>query len=296
MSTAKRSIALVGIGAIGTPILRALLNSPNHPNVIVLTRLESKGRDLPSELPSGSIFPVDYTDVAALTALFKEHSVEIVISTLSRPGYKAQYVLADAAKASGSVKLFVPSEWGFSTEGAKDKGEDNTFAMKDRMAEYLGSIGLPYTRIFTGAFMGYVPWIVGSDVDGKAHILGKGDTPFSVTSQQDIGGFVAHVLTSLPPDSSELVNACLRIQGQRITLRQFARVANKQIVTVNTDELIPGKTDAEKNFKVTLQTQVEEGMGTTGWNHRAKKELDGATGSANKLWEGHIWQTIEKTF
>ncbi|KAJ4477511.1 hypothetical protein J3R30DRAFT_3734396 [Lentinula aciculospora] len=278
MSALRRSIALVGIGALGTPILRALLNSPNHPNVIVLTRPESKGRDLPSELPSGSIIPVDYAD------------------SLPFPGYKARYTLADAAKASGSVKLFVPSEWGSPTEGAKEKGEDNIFAVKNGVSEYLKSIGLPYTRFFTCLFMGYVPWVVGSDVDGKAHILGKGDTPFSVTSQEDIGGFVAHVLTSLPLNSSELVNACLRIQGQQITLRQFARVANKQIVAVTGEQPIPGKIAAETIFNVFLQTYIEEGMATTGWDHKTEKELDGATGSANKLWEGHIWQTIENTF
>lgn len=36
--------------------------------------------------------------------------------------------------------------------------------------------------------MAYVPWVVGADVDGKVHIQGKGDTPFTVTSQEDIGG------------------------------------------------------------------------------------------------------------
>ncbi|KAJ4468627.1 hypothetical protein C8J55DRAFT_524556 [Lentinula edodes] len=143
--------------------------------------------------------------------------------------------------------------------------------------------------------MAYVPWVVGADVDGKAHIQGKRDTPFTVTSQDDIGGFVAHVLTSLPLTSPELVNASLRIQGQQITLRQYAQVANKLIVTVTENEKIPGNTDEDEVLKAFLQKHIEEGTATTGWDHRTEREIEGATGSANKLWEGHVWQTIERT-
>ncbi|KAJ3827143.1 hypothetical protein F5880DRAFT_1539852 [Lentinula raphanica] len=310
----NRSIALVGAGAIGTHVLRALLKSPHHPKVIVLTRTGSK-KDLPSDLSSATFIPVDYTDVAALTTLFKEHSVEVVVSTVGTPGYKdAQHALADAAKASGSVKLFVPSEFGVPTEGAHANREDNLFAVKDEVAflEYLRSIGLPYTRVYvsvcvtygdnelmvlfihqTGLFMGYIPWIVGRDVDENVHILGKGETPFTTTSEEDIGGFVAHIVTSLPLTSPELVNASLRIQSQRLTLRDYARIINKPVVSVAQGASIPAKSDGEKPFKSFLQTQIEEGKATTGYDRRNGKEIEGATGSANKLWEGHVWQTVE---
>ncbi|KAJ3977044.1 hypothetical protein EV361DRAFT_968395 [Lentinula raphanica] len=289
----NRSIALVGAGAIGTHVLRALLKSPHHPKVIVLTRTGSK-KDLPSDLSSATFIPVDYTDVAALTTLFKEHSVEVVVSTVGTPGYKdAQHALADAAKASGSVKLFVPSEFGVPTEGAHANREDNLFAVKDEVAEYLRSIGLPYTRVYTGLFMGYIPWIVGRDVDENVHILGKGETPFTTTSEEDIGGFVAHIVTSLPLTSPELVNASLRIQSQRLTLRDYARIINKPVVSVAQGASIPAKSDGEKPFKSFLQTQIEEGKATTGYDRRTGKEIEGATGSANKLWEGHVWQTVE---
>ncbi|KAJ3997064.1 hypothetical protein F5050DRAFT_1570180 [Lentinula boryana] len=291
MSALNRSIALAGAGAIGIPIIRALLNRPNHPKVVVLTRPGSK-KDLPSDLSSATVIPVDYTDVAALTALFKEHNIEVVISAVSPPGYvTTQHALADAAKASGSVKLFVPSEWGVPTEGAK--GEDNLFSVKDELAEYLKSIGLPYTRFFTGLFMGFIPWVTGGDVDSSnVYIQGTGKTPFTTTSEEDIGGFVAHVLTSLPLTSPDLVNASLRIQGQKITLQECARFLNKSIVLVAEGESIPAKTDEEKHFKALVQTQIEGGMASTGWDRRTNREIEGAAGSANKLWEGHVWQTV----
>ncbi|KAJ3732406.1 hypothetical protein DFJ43DRAFT_1073771 [Lentinula guzmanii] len=290
MSAFNRSIALAGAGAIGTHILRALLNHPNHPKVVVLTRRGSK-KDLPSDLSSATVIPVDYTDVAALTALFKEHSIEVVISTVPAPGYvTTQHALADAAKASGSVKLFVPSDWGVPTEGAKEEG--NLLSVKDEVADYLKSIGLPYTRIFTGLFMSFIPWAIGADVESSAYIQGTGKTPFTTTSEEDIGGFVAHVLTSLPLTSPDLVNACLRIQGQRITLQECAQFLNKSIVLVAEGESIPAKTDAEKPFKALVQTLIEGGMTSTGWDRRTNREIEGAAGSANKLWEGHVWQTV----
>ncbi|KAJ3987995.1 hypothetical protein F5890DRAFT_1404026 [Lentinula detonsa] len=294
MSALNRSIALAGSGAIGIPILRALLNHPNHPKVVVLTRSGSK-KDLPSDLSSATVIPVDYTDVTALTALFKEHNIEVVISTVPPPGYvTAQHALADAAKASGSVKLFVPSEWGVPTEGAK--GEGNLFSVKDEVAEYLKSIGLPYTRIFTGLFTSFIPWVIGADAESSAYIQGTGKTPFTTTSEEDIGGFVAHVLTSLPLTSPDLVNASLRIQGQKITLQECARLLNKSIVLVAEGESIPAKTDEEKHFKALVQTQMEGGMASTGWDRRTNREIEGAAGSANKLWEGHVWQTVGSSF
>ncbi|KAJ4477513.1 hypothetical protein J3R30DRAFT_3404840 [Lentinula aciculospora] len=295
MSTSK-SIAVVGARAIGIPILHALLTGPTHPNVIVLTGPESK-KKLPDDLSSAPLISVDYTDVAALTALFKELSIQVVISTVPPPGYKtAQHALADAANASVSVKLFAPSEWGVSTEGAYEEGEENLFAAKDEVAgDDLAS--LVHANISDMALrISEINWsAVHTILHDRVHIHGKGETPFTVTSQEDIGGFVAHVITSLPPTSPELVNASLRIQGQQLTLREYARIINKPTVTVAEAESLPANTDEEKNFKTFLQAQVEGGMANTGWDRKPEKEIEKAAGSANKLWEGHIWQTMEST-
>lgn len=128
-STSLKNIALVGAGGIGTTILRALVKTKKA-NVIVLTRASPNPKTLPPDLAAVPIIEADYTDVSAVTAILKSHDIEILISTLS-PAYQVQYDLADAAKASGTVKLFVPSEWGIPSEGAKQRGEDNLIAVKD---------------------------------------------------------------------------------------------------------------------------------------------------------------------
>ncbi|KAJ4484227.1 hypothetical protein C8J55DRAFT_425974 [Lentinula edodes] len=287
-STSQKNIAIVGVGGIGTYILRALVNT-NQANVIALTR---STLTLPPDLSSVPLIEADYTSVPALTAIFKKHNTEIVISTVPTTGLHAQYTLADAAKASGTVQLFVPSEWGLPTAGANHRGEDNHFGTKDAFVAHLRTLGLPYTRFFTGFFSGYLPWLVGIDTNHTVNAIGKGETPFSVTSEEDIGGFVAHVLTTLPSSSPDLKNRCLRLQGDRITMRDLARIYHKPFELVPEGDEVPAKTPEEAAVKTFMQIEADAGMASTGWDRLNEKEREDA-GSANQLWEGHVWKRVE---
>ncbi|KAF9062865.1 hypothetical protein BDP27DRAFT_1336076 [Rhodocollybia butyracea] len=288
MSTSSaKSVAIIGVGTIGTHILRAFLALPNRPKVVVATRSNSKGKTLPDDLASVPVVPVDYTDVSALTSLFKEHAVDVVISTLPLPaGQKTQYVLADAAKAA---------EWGSPTEGAKERGEKNLFTVKDEFAEYLKSIELPSTRFYTGLFIGFLPWIGALDVSENFHIISKGDKPFSVTSEADIGGFVAHVFTNYHLTSPELANKSLRIEGQSVTLSEAAESYGKKIVYVTEDGEIPARSAEESHLKKALQTFAQDGELNNGWDRKSQTYSPELAASANKLWPGHIWQTVGST-
>ncbi|KIK57524.1 hypothetical protein GYMLUDRAFT_46094 [Collybiopsis luxurians FD-317 M1] len=308
-STISKNVALIGVGRIGTRILRALL-ATNQANVTVLTRSAKVNdaahhhffhfhpheqphphKSLPSDLSSVPIVEADY-NATALAAILKEHNIEIVISTVNASGLKAQYVFADAAKLSGCVKLFVPSEWGVPTEGAQYLGEDNIFGQKDAFAEYLKKIELPYTRFYTGIFIDSLPWLVGAETNHAVNVLGKGETFFSVTSEEDIGGFVAHVITAFPSSSSRLKNQSLRIQGDRITMRSLSRIYRKPLEFIPEGDEVPAKTPEEATLKTFLQIEADCGMASTGWDRRTETER-GDAGSANKLWEGHVWQTVE---
>lgn len=95
------------------------------------------------ELPEGAnIASVDFTDLAALSAVFQKYSIEVVISTVGSGGLAGQKVLGDAAK-QGGVKLFIPSEFGFDTIGATE----GLFGLKEGIANHLKSIGLPSIRV-----------------------------------------------------------------------------------------------------------------------------------------------------
>jgi hypothetical protein len=95
-------------------------------------------------VPAGiKVIPVGFTDVPALAAAFKEHEIEVVISTIGHAALPNQKFLGDAAKQAG-VKLFLPSEFGYSTIG-QTEGE---LGLKTEFGEYLKEIGLPFARIF----------------------------------------------------------------------------------------------------------------------------------------------------
>ncbi|KAJ3822164.1 hypothetical protein EV361DRAFT_366482 [Lentinula raphanica] len=310
-SELRNNIAIIGVGTIGTYILRALV-ATNRANIIVLTRAVTAHpqhhlfhfhsheqshsppprRTLPPDLASVPLIEADYTDVPALTAIFQEHHIDIVVSTLPQVALHLQYPLADAAKASGTVKLFIPSEWGSPTEGAGHRGEDNIFGVKDSFMPHTRALGLPYTRFFTGFFMGRLKWVTGLDTNHVVNIIGKGETPFSTTNEEDIGGFVAHVLTTLPPTSPLLKNQCLRMEGDRVTIRDLARIFNQPIEFIPEGDEVPAKTPEEAAFKTFLQIEVESGMASTGWDRLNERER-GDAGSANRLWEGHVWKKVE---
>ena len=112
-------------------------------NVIVVARAEStSAKELPSEI---KVVSVALTDVSALAAVLKAHNIEVVVSTVAHEALPHQHLLGDAAKEAG-VKLFLPSEFGFSTTGLTE-GE---LGLKAKFGDYLEEIGLPFTRIFVG--------------------------------------------------------------------------------------------------------------------------------------------------
>ncbi|KAF5355329.1 hypothetical protein D9758_006053 [Tetrapyrgos nigripes] len=284
-ASSNTSFAVLGAnGAISPYIIDALSKHPGVKKLIVLSRPPSSK---PSNLPADAeLVSVDYDDHTALVNVFTKYSTDVVVSTPAN--FDTQKNAALAAKEAG-VKLFVPSEFGSVTAGLAGLDMDNPQVTKDKFAEFLKSIELPYVRFFTGPWLQYVPWVVGYDANQKINTIGKGETPISFTAQEDVGGFVAHVLTTLP--LSQLSNSILRLEGERLTVRQIAERFNKPLVYV---EAIPGPMS---EFRTLIASQCEQGAGSTGWDHIKQKEnlrdSEEGAGSANKLWEGHVWKKVE---
>lgn len=106
-------------------------------------------------------------------------------------------------------------------------------------------------------------------------------------------GFVAHVLTTLPSSSPHLVNKGLRLQGQRLTASDLARIHQLPVVFIPEGGEVPAKSAEDAEFKKMLQIEIEAGRASTGWDRPNDIER-GNAGEANKLWEGHVWKAVEK--
>ncbi|KAJ8487528.1 hypothetical protein ONZ45_g14298 [Pleurotus djamor] len=275
MSPTYSSFAITGAGVIGAPIAEALISK--GVKVVILTRSASN-----KAFPANAIIEeVTYDSKESIQAALDKHAVEVVISTLSFTGFVFQNNIADAAKAAG-VKLFVPSEFGLPTLGHTE----GIWGVKDEFARYLKSIALPSARFFVGYFTGQIPWVTGYAVNGKINIIGQGKNPITFTAEEDIAGFVVHVLTEHPIEVSQ--DKVFRIQGARHSFRELADIFKTEAVHVDT---IPGLDPA---VTATLQKKAELGLGSTGRHLKLGGEGEDAADSSNYLWPEHHWKTVQE--
>jgi len=271
-----KSFAVVGLGGVGEPVTKDLL--AKGASVIVLSRPGSSPK-----APEGvEVVSVDYSDVSAVATIFKKHKVEVVISSVGGPGLGSQEALVDASKEAG-VQLFVPSEFGAPTVGHTE----SLLGTKENLANYAAEIGVPTSRVFTGLFIEWVPWLFRVEDTGKINLTGEGTAHATFTSLTDITGFIAHVYTTLP--NEKLQNSIFRIQGDQATLLEAAaHIKGKELVHVaSTGDPYP---DA-------VQTLVNNGLARTGYDHRTpsatEEEVRALSGSSNSLWEGHQWKKLK---
>ncbi|KAG1798782.1 NAD(P)-binding protein [Suillus variegatus] len=275
------SFAVAGAGpTIGGRIVKALVEQ--GASVVALLRPSSASISSPL-LEGAKIATADYADVKAVASILRENKTQVVISALAYGALSSQSTLADAAKEAG-VKLFVPSEFGMPTEGGKAAHT----VTKSQFADYLKSSGIPSLRIYTGMFMEFIPQFTGVDL-GKFLVLGKGDASFSTTALDDVAGFTAHVLTTLPP--AKLHDASFRVEGERTSFNKVGALytASKNITVEHVTSLPEGYVK-----QTLLQGLFEQGRGSSGWDNYADKDVPENANSGNAAWPGHQWKTVKE--
>ncbi|KAJ7290273.1 hypothetical protein C8J57DRAFT_1610972 [Mycena rebaudengoi] len=278
MPASFTSFAIVGAGTVGTPIAQSL--TAKGVSVVVLSRSGGKS------VTGVKTVIVDTSDANAVAKAFKDHKVDVVISTLGQAGIIAvQRTVADGARAAG-VKLFVPSEFGMPTQGYAE----GFFKQKEDEHKYVQSLGLATAVIYVGYLMGTVRSPTAFDINGKINIVANIGATGSFTAESDVAGFTAHILTTLPP--SQLKNKIFRIEGQHGSMVDVAKALDTTVVVSNP---MPGPISA-----VPILTFYQERFGagacSTGWDEARKVEGTGkvAAGSSNHLWPGHIWMALEE--
>jgi hypothetical protein len=106
------------------------------------------------------------------------------------------------------------------------------------------------------------------------------------TGVNETTGFVAYILTSLPP--SELENKTFRLQGDRVSCNELGGLFK---TTVEHVDEITGEDGGLKTYVLNL---MDTGAGSTGWNVVKGTEGSGSegAGSGNTSWPNHQWKTI----
>ncbi|KAJ7643748.1 hypothetical protein FB45DRAFT_783325 [Roridomyces roridus] len=274
------SFAVFGAGLIGAPIAREL--RARGASVLVLTRPGGCAVTVKKNMPEGvEVLEMDYANEEEVTGLLERYAVEVVVSTMSSAEVALQNQVATTAQAAG-VQLFAPSEFGIVTEGCAPKTEELC------TMDHLKAIQLPFARFYAGFYIETIPALTGFSVNGKINVVGYGNMPCSFTASDDVAGFVAHVLTTLPPE--ELFNQTFRLQGDRSTISDLGALFRTEVEYVKE---VPGRMS---ELWTRMQSAAECGVGSTGWDMRLWAEGTEHAGCTNHLWEDHQWKTIRSFY
>jgi uncharacterized protein YbjT (DUF2867 family) len=95
------------------------------------------------------VVPVDYSSKQSIRVALT--GVDVIICTISGEALNLQGIIAEAAKEAG-VKLFVPSEFGGTTDGETE----GLFGQKATIQSQLRALDIPYALFYTGPFADFV--------------------------------------------------------------------------------------------------------------------------------------------
>lgn len=192
-----------GTGGVGRTIVEELVGQDKH-EILILSR---KANKIPG-LESVRVIEADYEDVASVKESLKKHNVEVVISALAlftEESAKAQMNLIQAAIDSGSVKRFMPSEYGvnYSHPGVLEFHPAAKWWLD--AADLLRSSHLDFTRVMFGWFSDYFgmphcksnmkPFKYALDFDNrKAALPGDGEASVTFLHSTDVAKYIAALL------------------------------------------------------------------------------------------------------
>ncbi|KAH8812587.1 hypothetical protein F5884DRAFT_313328 [Xylogone sp. PMI_703] len=217
-----KNVALVGgSGAIGAPILSALLSSGKF-NVTVVSREDSKAA-FPSSV---KVVRADFNSADSLTAAFQGQ--DAVVSAVGSHALAGQTVIVDAAVAAG-VKRILPSEFGSDLNNPLTS-KLPVFGHKVAIRKYIedkikAGSDITYTYVHNG---GFLDWGLGHGFllnwkEGKPSIYDSGDQLFSMTTLESVAKSVVGILTHY----EETKNRSVYIQDIALSQNRLLELAKK---------------------------------------------------------------------
>ncbi|CAO2652623.1 Nn.00g009060.m01.CDS01 [Neocucurbitaria sp. VM-36] len=220
-----------GTGGIGRTIVDELVRQGKH-NVLILSRKVSTIVGLES-VP---VLEANYSDLAAVKKLLQDHNIEVVISALAlftENSAKAQMNLINAVIESGTVKRFIPSEYGinYSHPGLLEFHPAAKWWVD--AAEVLRNSHVEFTRIIFGWLLDHYgfphckshmkPFKFAVDFDNRrAALPGDGNTPVTFLHSVDIAKYVAALIDEVQkwPEISAFAS-------DRMSWNELVKVAEK---------------------------------------------------------------------
>ncbi|KAK1753910.1 hypothetical protein QBC47DRAFT_346525 [Echria macrotheca] len=215
------SVALIGAsGNLGPHILQALRTAkPAFNQITVLTRTPPSPSAFPSDI---TVKVVDYTSLPDLTAALT--GIDAVISAVPTFAALTQKLIIDASLAAG-VKLFIPSEYGLDSTGARINADFPSWRPKSQISDYLAELKsqdkIDYALVMVGLFLDWGMEGILLDLKGKSvQLWDGGNTPISLTTVGEIAKTVVGVLEGKNGGKTEL-----RVKNINISQRRLYELA-----------------------------------------------------------------------
>lgn len=227
MSSIK-NVAVVGAsGALGKPVLSALVNSDLF-DITVLRRIGSSST-FPSHIKT---VDVDYNSVEALTSALKGQ--DAVVSTVGTMQVAAQTLIIDAAVAAG-VQRFIPSEFGSNLDVPKTRALP-VFKYKVEVQDYLKEKAkagkISYTLVYNS---GFLDWGIENDfilsTKEPRPLIEDGNNVFSSTTLASVADAVVGVLKH----PEETKNRPVYIEDIKVTQNKLVELARKASPQIKLD-------------------------------------------------------------
>ncbi|XP_021810770.1 leucoanthocyanidin reductase-like isoform X2 [Prunus avium] len=195
----SNTLIIGSTGFIGRFIAEASLDSghptyllvrPASPGLSKTTHTIDSFQDRGAIILTGSVDDEDF-----LEKVLKEHKIEVVISVVGGARILDQLILLEAIKSAGTVKRFLPSEFGHDIDRADPEEPGlSMYNEKRRVRRAIEAAGIPYTYICCNSIAGWPyhdnihPADVLPPLD-RFHIYGDGTVKAYFVAGSDIGKF-----------------------------------------------------------------------------------------------------------
>ncbi|KAL3697212.1 hypothetical protein R1sor_011288 [Riccia sorocarpa] len=225
MAESKSKVLIIGAtGYIGAYLVRASIKL-GHPSFILVRSPTpsdpAKAHLIKSFQDSGvTVLKGDVDDHESLVAALRQ--VDVVISSVNAGAVASQVKILEAAKETGTIKRFIPSEFGNDVDRLENdfKILEGVYQTKRSVRREIEKSGIPYTLVISGGFAGYfAPNLASSNVSApprdKVTIWADGTTKAILNTEEDIATY-----TIKSVDDPRAANKNLHIRPEENVLSQ----------------------------------------------------------------------------
>ncbi|XP_008784914.1 isoflavone reductase-like protein [Phoenix dactylifera] len=208
----SRILIIGGTGYLGKFVVGASARS-GHPTFALVRNTApsdpAKAQLLETFKNSGvTILKGDLNDHGSLVEAIKQ--VDVVISTVGPPQAIEQLKIIAAIKEVGTIKRFLPSEFGLDVDRIhKVEPATSVFQLKAQIRRVIEAEGIPYTIVCSNCFAGYfLPTLAQPEPPkDKVVILGDGNPKAIFVCEEDIAAYTIKAV-----DDPRTLNKILYVQ------------------------------------------------------------------------------------